>query len=159
MKDNVFLEDQKKFGLADYMNFDINGREHMGSTVPLAVYRLLEYSVREELTERFGREIRADIFRCAGRRAGRFFAETMLDMTLSYHAFMAQLQAQMAEMKIGVLRIEKYEEKQEKWFLQFLRMRIAPVFRCWENMCVILMRVLLPRFCQYIQGNITLQKK
>lgn len=62
MKDNVFLEDQKKFGLADYMNFDINGREHMGSTVPLAVYRLLEYSVREELTERFGREIQADIF-------------------------------------------------------------------------------------------------
>ena len=47
MKDNVFLEDQKKFGLADYMNFDINGREHMGSTVPLDVYRLLEYSVRE----------------------------------------------------------------------------------------------------------------
>ena len=117
MKDNVFLEDQKKFGLADYMNFDINGREHMGSTVPLAVYRLLEYSVREELTERFGREIQADIFRCAGRRAGRFFAETMLDMTLSYHAFMAQQQAQMAEMKIGVLRIEKYEEKTGKMVL------------------------------------------
>lgn len=111
MKDNVFLKEQKKYELADYMDFDINGRENLGSSIPVSVYRLLEYSVREEVTERFGREIQAEIFRGAGRRAGNYFAQKMLDITLPYNAFIAQLQTRMAELKIGVLRIEKFNQE------------------------------------------------
>ena len=111
MKDNVFLENQKKPELADYMNFDIKGRENLGTEIPLSVYRLLEYSIREELSDRYGKEIQMEIFRGAGRKAGAYFAEKLLDTELAYDEFMAQLQAKMAELKIGVLRIEKHEEE------------------------------------------------
>ena len=42
--------------LADYMKAQENGRENLGAELPVAVYRLLEYSIREELASRFGKE-------------------------------------------------------------------------------------------------------
>ena len=56
MENNVFLRDSKKLKLADYMRAQENGRENLGSELPVAVYRLLEYSLREELEERFGKD-------------------------------------------------------------------------------------------------------
>lgn len=108
--------------LLDKTNFDLSacmrpsgcGRENLGAELPVAVYRLLEYSFREELAERFGREEQIDIFRGAGYRAGTFFAQTYLDLTLEFSAFAAQLQRRLEEFKIGVLRIEETEEETGK---------------------------------------------
>ncbi len=79
----------------------------MGDMIPIPVYRLLEYSIREELYERFGKEEQIDIFRKAGYRAGSYFARNMLNLDLPMNEFMAELQSRMAEMKIGVLRLEQ----------------------------------------------------
>lgn len=72
MVENIFLEDRKKFTLADYMNFNQEGRGNLGEELPITVYRLLEYSLREELSERYGREEEIKVFRGAGFRAGVF---------------------------------------------------------------------------------------
>lgn len=112
--DNVFLEDQKKLHLADYMNFDVAGRGNLGDEIPVPVYRLLEYSLREELLERFGEEVQIEVLRSAGRRAGTYFAENMMDLTLPFPKFIAQLQKKIAELKIGVLRIERLDEQTGK---------------------------------------------
>ncbi len=110
MKENVFLDSPKEYSLEDYMNHTVNGRGNLGQEVPIEVYRLLEYSLREELEERFGKECQVEIMRCAGRRAGIFFARNLLDVTLPLQEFVAQLQAKTAELKIGVIRIEKLDE-------------------------------------------------
>ena len=75
MEDNIFIKERKNLKLADYMQAQRNGRENLGSELPVAVYRLLEYSIREELTEQFGKEEQIRIFRNAGYRAGVYFAE------------------------------------------------------------------------------------
>lgn len=114
MEDNVFLKDQKPLSLTEYMEAQENGRENLGTEIPVVVYRLLEYSLREELCARYGKEEQIDIFRNAGYRAGTYFAEKYLSSSLELSEFTAQLQKRLEEFKIGVLRIEKFDEKTGK---------------------------------------------
>ena len=99
------------------MQAKVNGRENLGAEIPVAVYRLLEYSLREELTERFGKEEQIQIFRSAGYRAGTYFAEKYLDSSLEMSEFTAQFQKRLEEFKMGVLRIEKFDEDTGKMVL------------------------------------------
>ena len=71
MEENIFLKNRKAMNLADYMKAQENGRENLGAELPVAVYRLLEYSIREELASRFGKEKQIEIFRSAGFQIGR----------------------------------------------------------------------------------------
>lgn len=111
------LLDRNSLDLLDGMKPLGGGRENLGTEIPVTVYRLLEYSFREELAGRFGKEEQIDIFRGAGYRAGAFFARTYLDLTSEFSAFIAQLQRRLEEFKIGVLRIEETEEETGKLVL------------------------------------------
>ena len=117
MKNNIFLENTPKFTFEDYMSFNQESRGNMGDMLPVQVYRLLEYSLREELIERFGVDRQIEIFRNAGYRAGLYFANHLLDLTLPLNQFVAQLQQRMEEMKIGVLRLEQMDEASGKFVL------------------------------------------
>lgn len=117
MEENVFLKDKKELKLADYMQAQVNGRENLGAEIPVAVYRLLEYSLREELTGKFGKEEQIRIFRNAGYRAGTYFAEKYLNSSLELSEFTAQFQKRLEEFKMGVLRIEKFDEDTGKMVL------------------------------------------
>ena len=110
MAENVFLNDKKQLTLAEYMNFSESSRGNLGGDVPVAVYRLMEYSLREQLEAQFGKEEQVAIFRAAGYRAGVYFAGNMLDTSLPLNLFIASLQARMEELRIGVLRIEKFDQ-------------------------------------------------
>ena len=68
------LNNQNNRKLADYLQTQTNGRENLGNEIPVAVYRLMEYSLREELAEQFGKEGQIRVFRNAGYRAGKYFA-------------------------------------------------------------------------------------
>ena len=103
--------------LSSYIGPLDSGRENLGTEIPVSVYRLLEYSLREELAERLGQEEQISIFRGAGYRAGVFFAEHFLDRTLEFSDFIAQLQRRLEELKIGVLRMEENEEESGKMIL------------------------------------------
>lgn len=117
MEDNIFFKERKELSLTDYMKAQENGRENLGTELPVAVYRLLEYSIREELTARLGKKEQVSIFRSAGYRAGMYFAEKYLDSSLSQAEFTSQLQKRLEEFKMGVLRIEKFDEETGKMIL------------------------------------------
>lgn len=105
------MENQKtNLKLADYLHTSADGRENLGEEIPIAVYRLLEYSLREELAEQFGKETQIRVFQNAGYRAGQYFAKMNLDLSLPFSEFAAQLQSKLEIFKIGVLRIEKMDE-------------------------------------------------
>ena len=74
----------------------------------------MEFSLREQLMEQLGSEEQIQIFRKAGYRAGVYFAENMLDTSLSLNEFIAGLQRRMEELKIGVLRVEKLDKETGK---------------------------------------------
>lgn len=105
------MQDQKPIKFEDYLQFDEGSRGNLGEELPVIVYRLLEYSLKDELIERFGKETQIDVFRQAGRKAGEYFAKKLLDMNQPLDQFVSQLQSKMQEMKIGVLRIEDVDEE------------------------------------------------
>ena len=88
-----------------------NSRGNLGADIPVLVYRMLEYSLRDAITERFGKDVQVELFRKAGRTAGEYFARHFLDLTLPMNGFVGELQAKMQEQRIGVLRIESIDEE------------------------------------------------
>ena len=103
---NIFMENQKEITFEEYMAYKKDGRENLGDNLPVAVYRMLEYSLRNTLIEEYGKETQIKIFRKAGYQAGTFFAKTYLNCDLPLERFLGDLQTQMETMKIGVLRVE-----------------------------------------------------
>ena len=106
MEENVFMTGGKVLTLEDYLQYDAGSRGNLGEELPVMVYRLLEYSLKQ-----------IEIFRNAGRKAGEYFAKKMLNLDQPLDQFVSELQSKMQELKIGVLRIEKVDEESGKIIL------------------------------------------
>ena len=117
MEENIFLKGRKPIQFEEYLKYDENSRGNLGAELPVIVYRMLEYSLKEELIRRYGKEEQVEIFRSAGRMAGEYFARNMLNMDQPLDAFVNELQKKMRDMKIGVLRIEDVNEVSGKIIL------------------------------------------
>ena len=115
--DNIFLKDQKPETLDTFLNYTDAGRENLGDTLPVMVYRMLEYSLKLELRNRYGKEEQIQVFRNAGRMAGEYFAKHFLDLNQPLDLFVSNLQNVLEKFKIGVLRIENIDEKTGKIIL------------------------------------------
>ncbi len=88
---------------------DINdGRRNLGEVMPVYVYRMFQYTLRDELTKRFGKEAVIEIFRVAGKVAGVEFANNVLDLDLPFNEFIASVQSELEDSKIGILRMEEF---------------------------------------------------
>lgn len=109
--ENIFMADQKPISFEEYLQYDESSRSNLGEELPVIVYRLLEYSLKDELVRRYGKEEQVDIFRKAGRKAGEFFAKKLLNLDQPLDQFVSELQKKMQNMKIGVLRIEEVDEE------------------------------------------------
>ena len=83
------------------------GRPNLGSNTNVAVYRLMQYTMRSVLNNAFGGQKTAELFYTAGHLAGQEFCKNMLDTMLTFNDFIAQLQQQLKELNIGILRIEE----------------------------------------------------
>lgn len=86
------------------------GRPNLGPMVPVLVYRLMQYTMRTVLEEEFGSSAAREIFVAAGRLAGREFCHQLLDTGLELPRFLAQLQQTLIDLKIGILRVEEFDE-------------------------------------------------
>lgn len=72
---------------------------------------MLEYSLKVELRNKYGKDTQIDIFRDAGKMAGEYFARNFLNLELPMDEFVNELQVEMKKLKIGVLRIEDIDEE------------------------------------------------
>lgn len=111
MSQNIFMEDQEPLSFEQYLQYNEKSRSNLGETLPVLVYRMLEYSIKDELISRFDKDTQIDIFRKAGQRSGEYFARNMLHLDQPVNQFISELQAKMQELKIGVLRIENVDEE------------------------------------------------
>lgn len=101
-------EDENKFSWDSIGNVT-DGRHNLGESMPVFVYRLFQFTIKDELAKRYGNETMADILRQAGELAGKEFASHLLDLQLPLNEFVAQLQNVLEESKIGILRVEKFD--------------------------------------------------
>lgn len=83
------------------------GRPNLGSKTDVAVYRLMQYTLKDVLERRLGTEETEKIYKEAGRLAGIEFCKNLLDITLPLDKFIAQLHDKLIELEIGILRVEK----------------------------------------------------
>ncbi len=90
------------------------GRPNLGSMTPVAVYRLMQYTLRDVLATRYDVKTANEIIVQAGTLAGSEFCKNVLDTSLGFNEFIADLQEKLKTLKIGILRIEKADtEKME----------------------------------------------
>ncbi len=101
------VEDENKFTW-DSIGDVKDGRKNLGEDMPVFVYRLFQFTIKDELAKRFGNDETIDIFRKAGYLAGLEFANHLLNLSLEFNDFVAHLQTILQDAKIGILRIEEF---------------------------------------------------
>ncbi len=99
-------EDNYTFKWADIGDIGI-GRPNLGSNSNVAVYRLMQYTMRSVLNKEFGAERAAELFYKSGYLAGKEFCINLLDTKLEFYDFISQLQKTLKDLYIGILRVEK----------------------------------------------------
>ncbi len=86
------------------------GRGELGEEMPVVIYRLMQYTMLDVLGRAYGDETANGHFRSAGFLAGQEFAKNMLDLSVSFNRFLTDLQRTLRELKIGILRVESFND-------------------------------------------------
>ncbi len=109
--ENVLLQGNNKEGFSwkDLGNIK-KGREALGEEMPVLVYRLMQYTLLDVLTKTHGKYQANEYFRQAGYLAGMEFAKNILDIEVDFGTFVANLQKKLRQLKIGILRMEEFDE-------------------------------------------------
>lgn len=96
------------FSLLDWKSVTATeGRENLGDSLPVLVYRLMQYGLHDHLAKLFSPEIAHDVLRGAGALAGKALSENLLDASLPFSQFISSLQKTLKDLKIGILRMEE----------------------------------------------------
>jgi len=113
--ENVFMKgkNHSTFSWENLGNIK-EGRGSLGEEMPVLVYRLMQYTLLDVLTKEFGAEKANDYLRDAGHLAGTEFARNVLDLTVDFDVFVANLQKSLMTLKIGILRIESVSKEAEE---------------------------------------------
>ncbi len=83
------------------------GRGTLGPDMPVLVYRLLQYTLKDILAREYDEDTASILYRAAGHLAGTELAKNVLDLSGEFDFFVANLTNKLKELKIGVLNIEK----------------------------------------------------
>lgn len=83
------------------------GRPNLGQLTYVAVYRLMQYTMKAVLEKEYGAEQANKIFIDSGRLAGEEFCKNILDINLPLNEFIAQLHNKLIELSVGILKVEK----------------------------------------------------
>ncbi len=74
--------------------------------MPVMLYRLMQYTMLDVLAKSCGKEQADEFYRQAGRLAGMEFTKNLLDISVDYDTFIAQVQQKLLDLKMGILRLE-----------------------------------------------------
>ncbi|MDQ5985716.1 MAG: hypothetical protein CSYNP_01432 [Syntrophus sp. SKADARSKE-3] len=83
------------------------GRPNLGSTMDVAVYRLMQFTLRDVIIQEFDTETADRIYFKAGELAGKELFKNAITQKKDFGAFIKELQDLLAALKIGILRVEK----------------------------------------------------
>lgn len=109
----MFKSESYRFQWKDLGDIE-EGRPNLGCLMNVAVYRLMQYTLRDVLNRHLSVERSSELLREAGKLAGTEFCKNVLDQSLPFNQFVAELQEKLQFLKIGILRVEETDlEKME----------------------------------------------
>ena len=83
------------------------GRPNLGNSTDVSVYRLMQFTLRDVLIREYGPEIADRLFYEAGKSAGIAFCQKVITRKDDFNQFISDLQEQLKNLRIGILRVEK----------------------------------------------------
>lgn len=114
----MFKEERKEPTFSWDLIGDLDlGRPNLGRTTDVAVYRLMQFTLRDVLIAEYGVEAAEKIFYKAGEVAGRHFHRNVLPRTDDLGTFVTALQQALKDLRVGVLRMEKADLKTMRFTL------------------------------------------
>jgi predicted hydrocarbon binding protein len=112
------------------------GRPNLGSTMDVAVYRLMQFTLRDVIIQEFDAATAERIYYKAGELAGQQLFKNVITQKTDFGAFVKELQDVLSALKIGILRVEKADMAKMEFTLtvaEDLDCSGLPV--CDENIC------------------------
>ena len=112
------------------------GRPNLGATMDVAVYRLMQFTLRDVIIQEFDVATAERIYFKAGELAGRQLFKNVITQKSDFGAFVKELQDVLAALKIGILRVEKADMAKMEFSLtvaEDLDCSGLPI--CDENIC------------------------
>ncbi|MBF0509082.1 MAG: PAS domain S-box protein, partial [Deltaproteobacteria bacterium] len=85
------------------------GRPNLGSSIDVALYRLLQFTLRDVIIAKFDSETADKLYFEAGEMAGKELYRAMMVKAGSFDEFMKEVQELLGNLKMGILKIEKAE--------------------------------------------------
>jgi predicted hydrocarbon binding protein len=87
---------------------DINlGRPNLGNSTSVEMYRLMQFTFREVVEKKYGKEKADEIFYESGYISGKAFFDQYITRTDDMNHFLRQLQEALKILRVGILRIEE----------------------------------------------------
>lgn len=103
----MFKEEREDSGFEWSMIGDIDeGRPNLGPKVHVAVYRLMQFTLRDILIRDFDVETANKVFYEAGKKAGQEYYQNILSRHDDIDGMFAELQTTMKDLGIGIFRVE-----------------------------------------------------
>ncbi len=84
-----------------------DGRPNLGTKVDLELYRLMHFTLRDVLEDRFGKAVTDEVIFAAGKLAGAEFYTHYIEPVASLDEFINKTQKVLKEKNIGILKIEE----------------------------------------------------
>jgi uncharacterized protein len=112
------------------------GRPNLGDSMNVAVYRLMQFTLRDVLIQRMGVADADRVFYDAGREAGVQFYAHVLTKKASFQEFVGDLQEALRKLSMGILRVEQADLERLRFTLtvaEDLDCSGLPV--CGEQVC------------------------
>lgn len=93
------------------------GRPNLGANTHLSVYRLMQFTFRDIVEQRYGAEAADEIFYAAGKLAGAEFYRNVIGAPENFNQFIIKVQEALRQFSIGILRVEKTDLENHEFTL------------------------------------------
>ena len=118
----VLNSQMEKSKMKDVYNFNWDdlgdlseGRPNLGGETSVLVYRLMQFTFKDIFSKELGKKKTLELFVKAGNIAGKEFCINILDTSLQFNDFIADLKEKLVALKIGILRIEKADDEKRQY--------------------------------------------
>lgn len=134
----MFKEERESslFQWSDLGDLEV-GRPNLGAMMPVQVYRLMQFTMRDQLIQQFGPEATDKVFYQAGKTAGEELYKNVIMPVTTADEFVNKLQDVLKDLHIGILRIEKMDYENLHFILTVAEdLDCSGLSVCDEQICV-----------------------